>query len=57
MNTIVHPQPQRWCSYWLWLNGLYTDDELRQRLDWRGTWHWRIKATPKPIRKKRNVDQ
>lgn len=59
MNTVVSPQPQRWDGYWLWLNTLYTTNELCHRFDWQwhddhrdGAWCWRINATPKPVRKK-----
>jgi len=59
MNTAIHPQPQKWCGYWLWLNMIYTTNELMQRLDWQWSadrhdvaWHWRIVAEPKPIKRK-----
>ena len=38
--TLVTPQPVRYGEYWLWLNQLYTTDELAQRLTWRnGQWY------------------
>lgn len=52
--TTVTPQPQPWHSMWLWLNKLWTTDELAARLDRsNGLWCWRINVEPKPIKRRR----
>lgn len=52
--TTVTPQPQPWHSMWLWLNQLWTTDELAARLDRsNGLWCWRIVTEPKPIKRRR----
>lgn len=39
----IHPQPQRWkYDLWLWLNLLYTHDELSQVLTPASDGTWRL---------------